>query len=562
MRLIIIGAVAAGTSAAAKARRNSEDAQITVYEKDSFISYSGCGMPYYIGGVVESADQLTPRDPAFFKSKYNVDIFTSHEVLSIDRDNRSVEVRNLMTGDVFRDTYDRLILATGARGVVPPLKGAGGDHVFTLRNIGDMNRIKACIDAKKPRSAVIIGTGFIGLEVCENLTGIGIPVTMIEKLPQVTPGLDADMAVYVKAHLEKHGIRVLTGASVSEITDSRVLLSDGSAVEADLVLLSTGVRPNTDLAVKAGIELGITGAIKVDEFMRTNDPDIFACGDCIEQFHVVTGKPVYRPLGSTANKTGRIAGDTSTGGGLSFRGILGTGIFKVFDMTVAQTGLSEREAREQGYDAAVCHNIKPDKPEYMGGKEMVIKGIADKATGRLLGAQIVGEQGVDKRIDVFATAITFKANVEDLFHLDLAYAPPFSTTKDPVMYTGMILDNAIRQGRPLITSKELGALMDAGQEYTLIDARSVKQYEEGHVETAENVSHAKLRKALPDMDRDKVTITYCNKGVTGNAAQNILLNNGFKEVYNLSGGYKQFCMNNENSAREKKRPASDQPGEN
>jgi NADPH-dependent 2,4-dienoyl-CoA reductase/sulfur reductase-like enzyme len=236
---------------------------------------------------------------------------------------------------------------------------------------------------------------------------------------------------------------VFLGVSATEITENAVRLSDDTEIDADFVLVSAGVRPNTTLAKEAGIELGVTGAIKVDNTMKTNLSDVYACGDCIEQFHVVTGKPVYRPMGSTANKTGRIAGDCITGGELSFRGILGTGIFRVFELTVAQTGLSEREAKEQGYEVAVCHNTKPNKPEYLGGKEMVIKAVADKKSGRLLGVQIVGYEGVDKRIDVFVTAITFKANVEDLFHLDLAYAPPFSTTKDPVIYTGMILDNAI-----------------------------------------------------------------------------------------------------------------------
>jgi rhodanese-related sulfurtransferase len=297
------------------------------------------------------------------------------------------------------------------------------------------------------------------------------------------------------------------------------------------------------VAAEAGIELGVAGAIKVNTKMETNLPDIYACGDCIEQFHVVTGKPVYRPLGSTANKTGRIAGDRATGGDLEFRGILGTGIFKIFDMTVAQTGLSEREALEMGYDTAVCQNIKHNKPEYMGGKEMVIKGIADKATGRLIGVQIVGLEGVDKRIDVFATAISFKAKVEDLFHLDLAYAPPFSTTKDPVMYTGMIMDNAIHRGRPLMTAKELYALMQSGEKYTLIDTRAVAQYEKNHIETAKSIPHAKLRAAVESLDKDTVAITYCNKGTTGNAAQNILLNNGLKKVYNLSGGQKHYNIN-------------------
>jgi NADPH-dependent 2,4-dienoyl-CoA reductase/sulfur reductase-like enzyme/rhodanese-related sulfurtransferase len=544
MRLVIIGAVAAGTSAAAKARRNTEEAEIIVYEKDSFISYSGCGMPYYLGGEVEHADELTPRGPDFFKSKYNVDIFTRHEVLAISPRVKSITVQNLSTGDVFTDHYDKLVIATGARATMPPIKGADGAHVFTLRNINDMNRIKAFIDAKKPQSAAIIGAGYIGLEVCENLKGLRMEVNLLEKLPQVTPGLDSDMAVYVEDHIRQKGVAVLKGVSVDEISENSVVLSDGKKIDTDMVLISTGVRPDTELAAVAGIELGVSGAIRVNAKMETNLPDIYACGDCIEQFHVVTGKPVYHPLGSTANKTGRIAGDSATGGDLEFRGILGTGIFKIFDMTVAQTGLSEREAIEMGYDIAVCHNIKPSKPEYMHGKEMVIKGIADKAGGRLLGAQIAGFEGVDKRIDVFVAAISFKAKVEDLFHLDLAYAPPFSTTKDPVMYTGMILDNAINRGRALITAQELGSLIKSGEKYNLIDARAAKQYEKNHIDTADSIPQDELREAAESLDKATVAVTYCNKGTTGNAAQNILINKGFKQVYNLSGGQKHFIKQN------------------
>ncbi len=448
MRIVIIGGVAAGTSAAAKARRNNKDAEIVIYEKDSFISYSGCGMPYYLGGVFDDPGELTPRNPEFFKDKYNVDVFIAHEVLSIDPDQKTLDIKKLDTGEVFTDTYDTLVLATGARAVIPPIKGVEAGHVFTLRNIVDMNKIKAFLDTHPPRDIAIIGTGFVGLEACENLKGLGMEVTMLEKLPQVTPGLDSDMAIYVKEHLEKSGVKVLTNATVAEITENSVLLSDGKVIRADMVLVSTGIRPNAELADKAGIALGVAGAIKVNNKMQTSMKDIYACGDCTEQVHLVTGKPVYRPLGSTANKTGRIAGDSITGGNLEFRGILGTGIFKIFDMTVAQTGLTEREAAELGYDTAVGRTIIPNKPEYMGGKKMVIKGIADRNSGRLLGAQIVGYEGVDKRIDVFVTAITFKAKAEDLFHLDLAYAPPFSTAKDPVMYTGMILDNDINKGLP------------------------------------------------------------------------------------------------------------------
>lgn len=540
MRVIIIGAVAAGTSAAAKARRNDEDAEIIIYDKDNFISYSGCGMPYYIGGEVDDAEKLTPRDPAFFKSKYNVDILVRHEVLSIDVENKTLEIQNLLTGQTFVDQYDKLVLATGASSLLPPISGTEEKFVFTLRNIGDMNRIKKYINESNPKSAVIIGTGFIGLEVCENLKGLGIDVTLVERLSQVTPGLDLDMAVYAEDHLKKNGIHVFTGATATKIEKNKVILADLREIQADMVLISTGVRPNTELAVKAGVELGITKAIKVNEKMMTNIEDIYACGDCIEQYHIVTGKPVYRPMGSTANKTGRIAGDVITGGNLRFRGILGTGIFQIFGMTVAQTGLSEREARTEGYDVEVCHNIKPNKPEYMGGKEMVIKGIADRKTGRLLGTQIVGAEGVDKRIDIFVTAITYQAKVEDLFHLDLAYAPPFSTTKDPVMYTGMILDNTISQGRKLITTDRLSEMIESQEKIQIVDTRVAAQYDKDHVETAVNMPHSKLREQLKNLDPRVMTVTYCNKGVTGNAAQNILLNHGFKEVYNLSGGHKNY----------------------
>lgn len=540
MRIAIIGAVAAGTSAAAKARRNDEEAEIMVYERDRFISYSGCGMPYFLGDEVKSLSALTPRDPAFFMAKYRVEVKTRHEVLSINPDKKTLTVRNLETGETFDDRWDRLVIATGASATRLPITGADREDVFTLRNVNDMIRIKEWITEMKPETAAIVGTGFIGLEVCENLVHLGIAVTLVEKLDQVTPGLDPDMAILVRAHLEKNGVKVYTGASVTEVGNGSVVLADGTRISSGLTLLAAGVRPETSLAKTCGVELGVAGAIKTNAKMETSVPGIWACGDCVEHTHIVTGKKVWRPLGSTANKTGRIAGDQITGGSLEFRGILGTGIFSVFGLAVAQTGLSEREAREAGYDVVVCHNIKPEKPEYLGGKEMTIKGIADRSTGRMLGAQIVGESGVDKRIDVIATAITFGAKAADLFHLDLAYAPPFSTTKDPVMYTGMILDNAIARGRPLITAEELDRLAATKQPHTIIDARIVKQYEAGHVPEAVSIPHENLRINLESLNKDTITVTYCNKGTTGNAAQNILLNRGFGKVCNLSGGFKQY----------------------
>ncbi|MFZ5945377.1 MAG: FAD-dependent oxidoreductase [Bacillota bacterium] len=540
MKIVVIGAVAAGTSAAAKARRNDDEAEIVIYEKDQDISYSGCGLPYYIGGEIENISELTPRDPMFFKKKYNIDIFTGHEVLKINPDNKVLTVKNLITGEVFDDWYDKLIISTGASPYVPNVAGIDSEQVFFLRNVQNARNIKRFMEERKPQNAVIAGTGFIGFEVLENLMSEGLKVTIVEKMSKITPNLDEDMAVFLENALINRNITILKDTSITEILEDKVILEDGREIACDMVIMATGVKPNVTLAKEAGVEVGVTGALKVDKKMQTNIKDIYACGDCIETFSVITGKPVYRPLGSTANKTGRIAGDVLTGGTLEYRGNLSTGIFKLFDLTIASTGLSEREAIVEGYEIIKCHNIKPDKPDYFHGKEMVIKAIADKETQKLLGVQIVGYEGVDKRIDVFVTLITYGAKVEDLFHLDLAYAPPFSTTKDPVHYTGMILDNALNNNRPIIFAQDTQELVNKGEKIQIIDSRINKQYDESHVDTAVNIPQDKLRKELNILDKDALTITYCNKGVTGNAAQNILINRGFKRVYNLSGGHKFY----------------------
>ena len=537
-RIVIIGAVAAGTSAAAKARRNDESAEIVIYEMDEHISYSGCGLPYYIGGKVEKLEDLTPRDPAFFKSKYNVDVLIRHQVLGIDAQAKTIFVRNLVDGTAFTDRYDSLILATGATSIVPPIPGVDLPHVFTLRNPLSARAIRQAIETNHPKTAVVIGSGFIGLEMVENLVRAGLQVTVVEKLPQVCPFVDPDLAPYLEDYLVKKGVTVLTGLAATEIGPDSVNLDTGATIEADLVVLAVGVRPNTALAQSIGAALGQTRAIAVNSRMQTNIPDVYACGDCAESFSIVDGRPIYRPLGSTANKMGRIAGDVVTGGSLEFRGIAGTGIFKVFDLAVAACGLNEKQARDSGYDIVISHNIKPDKPEYYGGQEMVIKAIADRKSEKLLGVQIVGYEGVDKRIDVFVTAMTAGLTVSDLFHLDLAYAPPFSTTKDPVMYTGMILDNALHRGREIITAETLQTIDP--ESIQIIDARVSKQYQESHVDHAVNMPQATLREQMASLDKEKPVVTYCNKGVTGNAAQNILINHGFKQVYNLSGGHKQY----------------------
>ena len=540
MRILVIGAVAAGTSAAAKARRNNDDAEIVIYERDNDISYSGCGLPYYIGGQIEDIGELTPRDSKFFKKKYNVDVLTGHEVLNINPNTKEITVKNLNTQEIFVDKYDKLILGTGATPFIPNIKGIKNENVFFLRNVQSARNIKRFIENNKPKHAVIVGTGFIGFEMLENLMDTGVNVTIVEKQGKITPNLDEDMATFLEKVLIKKNISIIKNASIIDILKDKVVLGDGKEIKSDMVIMATGVKPNVNLAKEAGVEIGITGAIKVDTSMKTNIADIYACGDCIETFSSITGKAVYRPLGSTANKTGRIAGDVVTGGKLRYRGNLSTGIFKLFDLTIGTTGLSEKEALEEGYEIVICHNIKPDKPSYFKGKEMVIKAIADKKTEKILGVQIVGYEGVDKRLDVFVTLITYGAKVDELFHLDLAYAPPFSTTKDPVHYTGMILDNALNNNRPIITAKEVQKLVYKGEKIQVIDARVSKQYDENHVYTAINMPHSKLRNELKTLDKNVLTVTYCNKGVTGNATQNILINHGFKNVCNLSGGHKFY----------------------
>ena len=361
-----------------------------------------------------------------------------------------------------------------------------------------------------------------------------IDVTIVEVASKITPNLDEDMAIFLENTLNKKGVKILKSISISKINDKSVVLSNKETLDTDLIIMATGVRPNVTLAKMMGVKLGITGAIEVNNRMETSIKDVYAAGDCIETFNLITSKPNYRPLGTTANKTGRIAGDALSGGNLTYRGNLSTGIFKLFDLSIGSTGLSEKEALSVGYDIEVVHNIKPNKPTYMHGQEMVIKAIADKITKRLLGVQIIGYEGVDKRLDVFATLLTYKATVDELFHLDLSYAPPFSTTKDPIHYTGMILENAISNGRPILNSNSIEEIDDL----QIIDTRSEKDYQsKGHVSNSINIPHAQLRDRMDELDKSKPVVTYCNKGTTGNATQNILINHGFKKVYNLSGGH-------------------------
>ncbi|RPF21399.1 FAD-dependent oxidoreductase [Myceligenerans xiligouense] len=549
LRIVVVGAVAAGTSAAAKARRNTEAARITVYERDLDISYSGCGLPYFVGGEVERVDQLTPRDAAWFAERYGVEVRTGHEVVAVDAAARTVTVRDLATGRMFEDGYDELVLATGVRPVTPSIPGVDSPGVFPVRAPSHARAIDTWITERDARRALIIGAGYIGLEMAEQLTLRGLKVTVVEAAGHAMPRMDPDMSARVDAELRKHGVDLRLSTTVTEIrgdhdgvTGADLLGPDGATehVATDLVIASVGVRPNTELARQAGAELGPTGAVAVDRRQRTTVDHVWAVGDVSESFHAITRDPVWVPLGSTANKTGRIAGDAMTGGTLEHRGILGTSVVRVFDLGVAQTGLTEQQARTAGYDVEVLHNIKPDRPEYLGGRPLVIKAVADRASGRLLGAQAIGASGADKRIDILATAITFGADVADLFHLDLAYSPTYATTKDPVHYTGMALANAIHGRAPLITPAELDRRRSDGEKIQVVDVRSAKDRAKSAVPDSVHIPLADLRTRAAELDPALPTITYCNKGVTGNAGQNVLRNLGFTDVANLSGGNQNY----------------------
>ncbi|WP_028973099.1 FAD-dependent oxidoreductase [Spirochaeta cellobiosiphila] len=541
MKTIIIGGVAAGTSAAAKLRRTSETEDIVIYESGQYISYSTCGMPYLIGREDVNLQNLTPRDPQWFLERYNINIKINHEVLEITPDNKSIQVKDLQTSQIFTDYYDTLILATGSKASLPPIEGLALSHVFTIKNMDDTIKLQKYLSNHNIENALIMGAGFIGIEILDNLLQKGIRTSVIEAGKQLMPPLDDDMSIWLEDYLTKKGISYHLDSKVTRIDKNKVTLSNNRILPADLVVIAVGITPEVSLANAIGIKLGKTGAILVDDNMNTSHKSIKAIGDCTEIWSSIDHQALYRPMGSTANKMGRIStGLLYAQYPLNFRGVLGTGIMQFKELTIGFTGYSEKLARDFGYDVEIIHNIKENQSKYLPeSREMIIKGVADRKTGRLLGAQLIGERGVDKRLDVFATAISFKAKVEDLFHLDLSYAPPYSTTKDPVHYTGMILANAIYDYRKIITPS---TLIGHEEEYLIIDVRSPKDYEKGHISQAINIPLAKLRSQLTSLNPKKEIITHCNKGVTGNAAQNILINNGFDKVYNLSGGYKNYSL--------------------
>ena len=541
MKVIVVGGVAGGASAAARIRRLDEAADVVVYERSGYISYANCGLPYYIGGAITDPAQLTLQTPESFWRRFRIRMKVRHEVLAIHPQRKAVTVRNLATGAMFEDTYDKLLLSPGARPVRPNLPGMDAKRLFTLRTVEDTFQIHTFIRQHSPRSAVLVGGGFIGLELAENLRQRGLEVTLVEQMPQVLAPLDEEMAAFLHAELRQHGVRLLLGHSVAgfQATDGglHVLLQDGQALPADLAVLAIGVAPDTQLARDAGLALGLKGSILVNERMETSCPDIYAVGDAVQVQNFVTGQPALISLAGPANRQGRIAADNICGGDSRYTGSQGSSVLKLFGLTAAVTGINERAARQAGL---ACNKVylapASHAGYYPGGKVMTVKVLFERESGRILGAQIVGQDGVDKRIDVLATAIRAGMTGEQLKDLDLAYAPPYSSAKDPVNMAGFLIDNLAKGRLRQFFLEDLPQLPQDGS-ITRLDTRTPAEYAAGHVDGFCNIPLDELRQRLGELEKGKPVYVMCQSGLRSYIACRILEQHGFA-CYNFSGGYR------------------------
>lgn len=539
-RLLIVGGVAGGATAAARARRLDEQAEIIVFERGEFISFANCGLPYYIGGVIRNRSQLLVTTIDAFTRRYNIDVRVFSEVLKIDRTAKEVEVKNHLTGAIFRERYDKLILSPGAEPMQSPIPGIDLPGIFSLRTIPDTDRIAARVEIEKPESVVIVGAGFISLEMAENLVRKGCKVTIIEMLDQVMSVLDYEMAAIVQSHLEEKGIDCHLGRTVTAFTKSgeRIMVetSNGETIEADMVLMTIGVRPENRLARESGLEIGQTGGIKVDQMLRTSDPDIFAIGDAAEIQDITTDSPIVVALAGPANKQGRIAADNALGRTSVYKGAIGTSIAKVFDLSVASTGASEKRLLRHGIPCLASY-IHPGSHAsyYPGARTMTMKLLFAPSDGRILGAQIVGMAGVDKRIDVLATAMKGRMTVYDLEELELAYAPPYSSAKDPVNIAGFVAANVLKGDSQQIVWNELPALDPAKD--VLLDLRETAELRrEGAIPGSVHIPLPHLRERLKELDGEKTYVPFCAAGLRSYIAHRILIQHGFKSR-SLAGGF-------------------------
>jgi CoA-disulfide reductase len=545
MRYIIVGGVAGGMSAAARLRRIAEDAEIIVFERGEYISYANCGLPYYIGDVIKERSNLLVQTVEGFRKRFNVDVRVKSEVIGIDRKNKEVIVRDLSTGKEYRERYDKLILSPGATPVKPPIPGIDLENIFTLRDVADTDRIRNFVDTKKPRRALIVGAGFIGLEMAENLHNRGILVTIVEALEQMMGVLDYDMATLIHQHLKTKNVEFYLKDGVSSFESAgdgkiAVNLSSGRKIVVDMVILSIGVRPESKLAKEAGLELGERGHIVVNEYLQTSDPDIYAIGDVIEVYNPIIGKKVPLPLAWPANSQGRIVADNVVFGNVrKYKGTIGVAIAKVFDITVAVAGATEKMLKREGipFKSIIIHPSS-HAGYYPGALPMTLKLTFSPTDGKILGAQIIGYDGVDKRIDVLATAMNAGMTVYDLTELDHAYAPPYSSAKDPVNMAGYVAENVLKGLVKVISVEEFLSL--DRESIFILDVRTKDEYDLGHIEGAVNIPVDEIRQNLGKIPRDKKIIVYCGVGLRAYVACRVLYQNGFNEVYNLSGGYKMY----------------------
>ena len=543
MKVVIVGGVAGGATAAARIRRLDEKAEIVVFERSGYISYANCGLPYYIGDVITDAEELTLQTPESFYSRFRVDMRVHHEVTAIHPENKTVSVKNLKTGEDFEESYDKLILSPGAKPTQPRFSGTELDKVFTLRTVEDTLRIKKYINQNHPKSVVLAGGGFIGLELAENLRELGMDVTIVQNGKQLMNLFDHDMASFIHNEMRKHGVKLALGYTVEGFEDRDggvdVLLKDDAPLHADMVVLAIGVTPDTTLAKEAGLELGIKGAIVVNDRMETSIPDIYAAGDAVQVKNYVTGDAALISLAGPANKQGRIIADNICGLDSRYQGSQGSSIIKVFDVTAALTGINERSAREMGLDVeTVILSPMSHAGYYPGGMVMTMKVVFEKGTYRLLGAQIVGYEGVDKRIDVLATAIRAGIKATDLKNLDLAYAPPYSSAKDPVNMAGFIIDNIANGLLKQWHLEDVDRLPRDGS-VTLLDTRTVGEYSYGHINGFKNIPVDELRERLNEVEKGKPVYVICQSGLRSYIASRILEGNGF-ESYNFAGGFRFY----------------------
>ena len=541
MKVVIVGGVAGGATAAARIRRLDEQAEIVVLERSGYISYANWGLPYYIGDVITDRSDLTLQTPESFFSRFRVNMKVRHEVTAIHPEKKEVTVKNLETGEEFEESYDKLILSPGAKPTQPRLPGVGLNKLFTLRTVEDTFRIKAYISENHPKSAVLAGGGFISLELAENLRELGMEVTIVQRPKQLMNPFDPDMAAFIHSEMRRHGVKLALGHTVEGFEEKDggvdVLLKDEQPLHADMVILAIGVSPETTLAQDAGLELGIKGSIVVNDRMETSISDIYAVGDAVQVKHFVTGQDALISLAGPANKQGRIAADNICGGDSHYTGSQGSSVIKIFGMTAATTGVNETNARKTGLDVdTVILSPMSHAGYYPGGKVMTMKVVFEKATYRLLGAQIVGYEGVDKRIDVLATAIRAGIKATELKDLDLAYAPPYSSAKDPVNMAGFMIEN-IAKG--VLKQWHLADALPRDGSVTLLDTRTVGEFDGGHIDGFLNIPVDELRERLGKLDKSKPVYVICQSGLRSYIACRILAGNGF-ECYNFSGGFRFY----------------------